>query len=68
MPTGVRSSPTNTQNGVALVSLLLTLTYFTFCSSVSIVNFEQVNADWDNVQITFLIGSTNLFTRNHPTL
>ena len=31
-------------NSVILVSLLLTLTYFTPCSSVSIVNFEQVNA------------------------
>ena len=24
-----------------------TLTYFTSCSSVSFVNFEQVNAGWD---------------------
>ena len=31
-------------NSVISVSLLLTLTYFTPCSSVSIVNFEQVNA------------------------
>ena len=31
---------------VVLVSLLITLTYFTPCSSVSIVNFEQINADW----------------------
>ena len=29
-----------------LVSLLLTLTYFTPCSSVSIVIFEHVNAGW----------------------
>ena len=29
-----------------LVSLLLTLNIFTPCSNVSIVNFEQVNADW----------------------
>ena len=29
-----------------LLSLLLTLTYFTPCSSVFITNFEQVNADW----------------------
>ena len=35
-------------NGVVLVSLLLLWTYFTPCSSVSIVNYEQVNADWDN--------------------
>ena len=45
--------------GVVLVSFLLTLTtlpsfwrlcffrtYFTHCSSVSFVNFEQVNAGW----------------------
>ena len=29
------------------MSLLLTLKYFTPCSSGSIVNFEQVNAGWD---------------------
>ena len=28
------------------MSLLLTLMYFTPCSSVSFVNFEHVNADW----------------------
>ena len=32
--------------GVVLVSLLLTLNIFHTCSSVSIVNFEQVNAGW----------------------
>ena len=32
--------------GVVLVSLLLTWTYFTACSSVSIVNFQHVIADW----------------------
>ena len=31
---------------VVLVSLLLTLNIVTPCSSVSIVNFEKVNADW----------------------
>ena len=36
----------NGANDVVLVSLLLTLTYFTPCSCVSIVNFEQVNDDW----------------------
>ena len=40
--------------GVVLVSLLLTLNYFTPCSSVSIVNFEQLNAYW------VLTGSGNL--------
>ena len=33
-------------NGVILVSLLLSWTYSTPCSSVSFVNFEQVNVDW----------------------
>ena len=32
--------------GVALVSLLLTLKYFTHFSSVSIVNFEHVIGRW----------------------
>ena len=31
-------------SGIFIVNLLLT--YFTPCSSVSIVNFEQVNAGW----------------------
>ena len=35
-------------DGVVLVSFLLT--YFTPYSSVSIVNFEQVNADWVTFQ------------------
>ena len=33
-------------NGIVLVSLLLTLLYFTPCSNVSIINFEQANANW----------------------
>ena len=33
--------------GVVLVSLLLTLTYFTTCTSVSVVNLEYVIAGWD---------------------
>ena len=36
----------NRPPGVVLV-YLLTLTYFTPCSSVSFVNFQQVNAGWD---------------------
>ena len=41
--TGLRLS----SSGVVLVLLLLTLNIFhTPCSSVSIVNFEQVNTDW----------------------
>ena len=31
---------------LVLVSLLLTVKYFTPCFRVSIVNFEQVNAGW----------------------
>ena len=42
----VNFKDTRTTPGVALVSLLSTLTYFTPCSSVSIVNLEQVNAGW----------------------
>ena len=40
------------RHGVVLVSLLLTLNLFHFtpCSRVSIVNFEQVNADWEERQ------------------
>ena len=36
----------NNVNDVVLVSLLLTLTYFTFFSSISVVDFEQVNILW----------------------
>ena len=32
--------------GVVLMSFLLTLKYFTHCSSAFIINFEQVNAVW----------------------
>ena len=34
------------------------VTYFTPCSRVSIVNFEQVNADWDvtSFSLDWLIG------------
>ena len=39
--------PLEASHGVVLVPLLLTLNIFsTPCSSVSIVNFEQVNASW----------------------
>ena len=45
-------------NGVALVFLLLTLTYFTPCSSVSILNFEHEIAGWASTtpNYTNLIG------------
>ena len=36
----------NNVNDVVLVSLLLTLTYFTFFPSISVVDFEQVNILW----------------------
>ena len=41
----VNNKETRTTPGVALESLLLTLKYFTPCSSVYIVKFEHVNAD-----------------------
>ena len=36
----------DTRMTIVPVSLLLSLTYFTPCSNVSIVNFKQVNGDW----------------------
>ena len=42
----VNNKDNRTTPGVVLVSLLLTSTYFTPCSSVSIVNFELVNVGW----------------------
>ena len=41
--------------GVVLVSLLLTWTYFTHCSTVFTVNFEQVNTSWDSTAV-FSVG------------
>ena len=38
---------------VNLVSLLLT--YFIFCSSIAIVNFEEINADWENIPFRLLL-------------
>ena len=35
-------------NDVVLASLLLTLNIFAHFSSVSIVNFEQINTGWEN--------------------
>ena len=59
--------------GVVLVSLLLTLNIFTPCSSVSVVNFEQVNACWaldgcrknvifKTMQLTFTRSRSNIET------
>ena len=45
----VSNKDTRTTTGVVLVSLLLTLNIFHtlfYCSSVSVVNFKHVNADW----------------------
>ena len=41
----------NDVSDVVLVSLLLTWTYFTRFSSVSIVNFERVNVCWEKHEI-----------------
>ena len=50
----VNNKDTRTTPGIVLVSLLLTLrTYFTPCSSVSIVNFEQVNT----IELFSMIGA-----------
>ena len=46
----VNNRNTSTRCGICSklkVFLLLTLNIFTPCTSVSIVNFEQVNAGWD---------------------
>ena len=39
------------------MSLLLTLNIFHTLFSVSIVNFEQINADWDYLEIVFEVFS-----------
>ena len=49
---------------VVLVSLLLTWTYFTPCSSVSIVNFEQVNTNWTAIMSTFSYLKQQLWKKN----
>ena len=45
----------NDTNGAVLMSLLLIWTYFTPCSSVSIVKFEQVNG-WHGLTYTEPFG------------
>ena len=56
-PVGNYMFKVNNRNttGVILVFLLLTLNYFTPCSSVSIEKFAQANADWDTHRDQFLI-------------
>ena len=46
-------SKVNNKDGVVLVSLIL-WRYFTPCSSVFIVNFEQVNAGWLDLSVLAL--------------
>ena len=45
----VNDTDTKRRHGVVLVSLLLTLNVFHFCSTVSIVNFEHVIAGWISI-------------------
>ena len=44
----VNSKDTRATPGVVIVSSLLTLNIFPSYSSVSLDNFEQVNADWES--------------------
>ena len=39
------------ERGVVLVTFLLTFNIITPCFSVFIVNFEQVNAAWDTINL-----------------
>ena len=50
----VNNKDTRTTPGVVMV-LLLTLTYFTLCSSLSIANFEQLNVGWEEACGALLI-------------
>ena len=45
-PAGSYMPKVNNRNTTASCEISSKLTYFTTCSSVSIVNFEQVNASW----------------------
>ena len=53
-------------NGVVVVPLLLTLNIFHTCSSVSIVTFEHVNADWDHSIATLsdIHSTTDVIMKN----
>ena len=44
-----------------LVSLLLTLNIFTPCSTVTIVNFEQVNVAWNDNDLIFMTKKCLVF-------
>ena len=43
----VNNKDMRTTPGVVIMSLLLIVNNFTTCCSVSIVNFEQTNANWE---------------------
>ena len=51
-------------HGTAVVLVSLLLTYFTPCSKVSIVNFEQVNVGWEESIITYFFTSLSLLNKN----
>ena len=51
-------------HGTAVVLVPLLLTYFTPCSKVSIVNFEQVNVGWEESIITYFFTSLSLLNKN----
>ena len=51
-------------HGTAVVLVSLLLTYFTPCSKVSIVNFEQVNVGWEESIITYFFTSLSFLNKN----
>ena len=61
----VNNKDTRTTLGVVLVSLLLTLNNFTPCSSVSIVNFEHVIADWEDESCSYTQNFQEAYLGNH---
>ena len=54
----VKSKDTRTTSDVVLVFLLLTLNMFHTCSSVSIVNFEHLDAGWVDYSAQILTESS----------
>ena len=51
-------------HGIAVVLVSLLLTYLTPCSSVSIVNFEQVHVGSEESIITYFITSLSLLNKS----
>ena len=45
---------------------MLTLKYFKACSGISIVNLEQVNADWENIHVGLPLNLILYFQGNIP--